>query len=188
MGRRLEVQPKEWTGNIFVTNTRSVLSYLEFGIQSEEDVYSGVGRETSSDRKGGNLTIILTLEGSCGVTLQKQVLVIVLNLTLAGKVSHWSWIWIFLKTAKRSENQKNETFWCEASPCAFCKWNFKWTSNCSVSPQGLKAKFLWVTYTIGVVPVVEVSISSGFTSQNFGGARKEADRSGQTIHTECRIY
>lgn len=67
-----------------------MLSYLEFGIQSEEDVYSGVGRETSSDRNGGNLTIILTLEGSCGVTLQRQVLVIVLNLTLAGKVSHWS--------------------------------------------------------------------------------------------------
>jgi len=78
---------------------------LEFGVESEEDVHSGVDSETSSDGHGRNLTIILTLERSCGVT------------------------------------------------------------------------------TIGVVPVVEVSISSGFTSQNFGGAREEANRSGQTIHT-----
>lgn len=81
---------------------------LEFGVESEENVHSGVGGETSSDRHGGNLTIILTLEGSRGVTA----------------------IW--------------------------------------------------------VVPVVEVSVSSGFTSQNFGGAREEADRSGQTIHTEYK--
>ena len=44
--------------------------YLELGVKSEKDVHSGVDAKSSSDRDGGDLTIVFALERSGGVALK----------------------------------------------------------------------------------------------------------------------